>query len=72
LKKSALYRASCNSVELRLRTEPDGTGWLVITRPGAEASYVEIEDRDVPALVAEFEAIGNDVGRFNAFLSRVA
>jgi hypothetical protein len=29
-------------------------------------------DRDVPALAAEFEAIGNDPEKFNAFLSRVA
>jgi hypothetical protein len=34
--------------------------------------YVEVEDRDVPALVAEFEAIGDDVEKFSAFLSRVA
>jgi hypothetical protein len=42
----------------------------VIKRPGAEADYVEVEDRDVPALVAEFEASGNDVERFNALPSR--
>ena len=28
--------------------------------------------RDVPALLAEFQGIGDDVERFNAFLSRVA
>jgi hypothetical protein len=71
LKKSAIYRASCNGVEIRLRIEPDGA-WLVIKRPGLEASYVEIEDRDVPALVAELEAIGDDPEKFSAFLSRVA
>jgi hypothetical protein len=27
---------------------------------------------DVPALLAEFQGIGDDVERFNAFLSRVA
>jgi hypothetical protein len=37
-----------------------------------EGSYVEIEDRDVPALVAELEAIGDDLEKFSAFLSRVA
>jgi hypothetical protein len=30
------------------------------------------EIRDVPALVAEFESIGTDAERFNAFLSRFA
>jgi hypothetical protein len=28
--------------------------------------------RDVPALLAEFQRIGDDVERFNAFLGRVA
>jgi hypothetical protein len=37
-----------------------------------KARYVEVEDRDVRALIAEFEAIENDVARFNAFCSRVA
>jgi|GraSoiStandDraft_37_1057305.scaffolds.fasta_scaffold26780_1 hypothetical protein len=33
---------------------------------------VEVQDRDVPALIAEFEAIGNDVERFNAFVEAAA
>jgi hypothetical protein len=44
----------------------------VIKRPGVEASYAEVEERDVPALMAELKAIGDSVDRFNAFCSRVA
>jgi hypothetical protein len=33
LKKSVLYRASSNGVEIRLRIEPDCV-WLTIKRPG--------------------------------------
>ena len=40
-----------------VRVEPD-TAWLTIKRPGAEADYIEVEDRGVSALVAKFQAIG--------------
>jgi hypothetical protein len=50
-------------IELRLRVEPDGA-WLTIKRPGEERQYRDIPESDVPALVAEFEAIGESPERF--------
>ena len=42
----------------------------VLKRPGVEPVATKL--RDVPALVAELEAIGDDSEKFNAFLGRVA
>jgi hypothetical protein len=64
----ALYRASSNSIELRLRVEPDGA-WLTIKRPGMEAEYLDIPEPDVAAALAGFEAIGEDPEKFKAFVS---
>jgi hypothetical protein len=50
-----------------LRVEP-GEAWLTIKRPGEERQYRDIADADVPALVAEFEAIGEDLEKFRAFV----
>jgi hypothetical protein len=40
-------------------------------RPNGIALLIRSKPR-CPSLLAEFQAIGNDVERFNAFLSRVA
>ncbi len=53
-----------------VRVEPD-TAWLTIKRPGAEADYIEVADRDVSALVAEFQAIGDDREKFKTRSSAV-
>jgi hypothetical protein len=68
LKKFALYRASCLGIELRLRVEPDGNGWLVIKRPGVESQYIDIPSAEIPGVVERFIAIGEDVDRFKAFV----
>ena len=67
MKKSALYLASCNSVEIRLRVEPD-CAWLTIKQPGAEPEYHDIPQGEVAGVVEQFEAIGEDVDRFKAFV----
>jgi hypothetical protein len=67
LKKSALYLSSCNSVEIRLRVEPD-SAWLTIKRPGAESEYYDIPQGEVAGIVEQFLAIGEDVDRFKAFV----
>jgi hypothetical protein len=72
LKKIALYRASCLGIELRLRVEPDGNGWLVIKRPDTESEYHDIPSAKIAGVVERFVAIGDDPEKFSAFLSRVA
>jgi hypothetical protein len=72
LKKIALYRASCLGIELRLRVEPDGNGWLVIKRPDTESEYHDIPSPKIAGVVERFVAIGDDPEKFSAFLSRVA
>jgi hypothetical protein len=56
----------------RLRVEPDGNGWLVIKRPGAEAEYHDIAQGEVAGVVERFLAIGADVDRFKAFVNAAA
>ncbi len=65
--RSKLYRASCNGVELQLRVEPD-CAWLTIKRPGEERQYRDIAQSEVAGVVEQFEAIGEDVDRFQAFV----
>jgi hypothetical protein len=69
--RAGSHKLSPAGIEPTFRIEPDGA-WLVIRRPGLEPSYHEVQDRDVPKMIAELEAIGDSVERFNAFLSRVA
>jgi len=71
LKRSALYRASCLGIEVRLRVEPD-CAWLVAKRPGAEAEYHDIPSAEIPRIVERFLSIGEDPEKFNAFLSAAA
>ena len=66
LKRSALYRASCLGIEVRLRVEPD-CAWLVAKRPGAEAEYTDIAQREVAGVVERFLAIREDPEKFKAF-----
>jgi hypothetical protein len=67
LKKSALYLASCNLVEIWLRVEPD-CAWLTIKGPGPESEYYDIPQGEVAGIVEQFLAIGEDVDCFNAFV----
>jgi hypothetical protein len=53
-------KQSCNGIEMQLRVDP-GAAWLTIKRPGCERAY-----RDIPD---EFQAIGEDVDRFEAFVN---
>jgi hypothetical protein len=66
--RQEIYRASCNSVEVRLRVNPD-SAWIVIRRPGAEPYYRDIADDELPGLLAQYRAIGGDPGRFQAFVN---
>jgi hypothetical protein len=52
----------------RLRVEPDGNGWLVIKRPGAESEYHDIPSAEIPRIVERFLSIGEDPEKFKAFL----
>ena len=47
---------------------PDET-WLTIKRPGCERDYRDIPDGDVAATGEQFQAIGEDVEKFKAFVS---
>jgi hypothetical protein len=69
--RQRISRASCNSVEIRLRVNED-CAWIVIRRPGTEPTYRDIPDAKVGETVAAFQAIEGDPERFKAFLSRVA
>jgi hypothetical protein len=66
--KCYCFRASCNGIEMKLRVDP-GAAWLTIKRPGCEHAYRDIPDAGVAAVVEQFQAIGEDVDRFQAFLS---
>jgi len=42
---------------------------MTIKRPGCERRYYDIPEAEVAAVVDQFQAIGEDVDRFKAFLS---
>ncbi len=42
--------------------------WLTIKRPGEERQYRDIAQSEVAGVVEQFEAIGEDVDRFKAFV----
>lgn len=65
--RQEIYRASCNSVEIRLRVNPDNA-WVVIRSPGREPFYRDIEEGEVAGVLAKFLAIGKDPERFKAFV----
>jgi len=50
---------------------PDGA-WLVIRKPHSEAQYVELADSDLAKVLAEFQAMGDSVEKFEAFVNAVA
>jgi hypothetical protein len=62
------FRSSCNGIEMQLRVDP-GAAWLTIKRPGCERAYRDIPDPEVAAVVDQFQAIGEDVDRFKAFVN---
>jgi hypothetical protein len=69
--KNKIYRSSCNGVEIRIVQTP-GLTYLVVRGRGHD-HYAELPDADVGATVAEFQAIGEDPDRFQAFVNaRVA
>jgi hypothetical protein len=51
-----------------LLVHPDAA-WLTIKRPGCERDYRDIPDAEVAATVEQFQAIGEDVEKFKAFVS---
>jgi hypothetical protein len=50
---------------------PDGA-WLVIRKPHSEAQYVELADCDLAKVLAEFQAMGDSVEKFETFVNQVA
>ena len=66
---NATYRASAGGVEIRLRLNPD-VSWIVIRQAGAER-YFDIHNDQVATLIAEFQAIGDSVERFRAFVRTI-
>jgi hypothetical protein len=62
------FRASCSGVEIQLRVDPDAA-WLTIKHPGCERTCVDIPEAKVAAVVDQFQAIGEDVDRFNDFVN---
>jgi hypothetical protein len=65
--KQFCYRASCNSVEMKLRVTP-AESWIVIRARGEEPRLVDIPDSAVRETVAAFEAIGTDPAKFDDFV----
>jgi hypothetical protein len=53
---------------MQLRVDP-GAAWLTIKRPGCERAYRDIPEAQIAAVVEQFQAIGEDVDRFEAFVS---
>jgi hypothetical protein len=68
---NAIYRASCNGVEIRIVQTPD-RAYLAIRKPHSEPSYRELADGEVGQVLSDFEAIGEDPEKFAAFCRRVA
>jgi hypothetical protein len=68
--KQFCYRASCNSVEMKLRVTP-AESWIVIREKGEEPRLVDIPDAAVRETVAAFEAIGTDPAKFDDFVRSV-
>ena len=69
--KIKIYRSSCDGVEIRIVQTP-GLTYLVV-RGRVHDHYAELPDADVGATVEEFQAIGEDPDRFQAFVNaRVA
>jgi hypothetical protein len=68
--RQAVFRASCEGVQVRLRVNPDES-WIIIRRPGAEPFYADIPQDQVAAVLAELEAIGEDPEKFKAFVSTI-
>jgi hypothetical protein len=66
--KNAIYRSSCNGIEIRLVITPD-VAYLAIRKPHSEPSYRELAEGDVAKVLAEFQNIGTDVQRFEAFVN---
>jgi hypothetical protein len=68
--KQFCYRASCNSVEIRLRVNPDAA-WIILKRPGNAAHYIDLDDQDVDAVVARFNQIGDSPALFDDFVRSI-
>jgi hypothetical protein len=66
--RQEIYRASCNSVEVRLRVNPD-SAWIVVRRPGAGPYYRDIADNELSGLLEQYRAIGGDPQKFAAFVN---
>jgi len=66
--KNRIYRSSGFGIEIRLSVTPDGN-WLVIRRPGVEPYYRDIPEAELDAVVGEFQAIGEDPAKFQAFVN---
>lgn len=66
--RNAIWRSSCNGTEIRLSVQRGSGAVLKIKRPGMPETWIEIDIADVGATVEEFQAIGEDLEKFRAFV----
>lgn len=59
---------TCNGITVHLRINPD-VAWMTIERRGCGRELIEIADKDVAGVKAEFDAIGGDPEKFMAFVN---
>jgi hypothetical protein len=67
--QNAIFRASCRATEIKLSIQRGSGAVLTIKRPRTETQGIEIPEQDVATLVAEFQAIGEDPEKFEAFVN---
>ena len=65
--KNAIYRSSCNGVEIRISVTLTALG-LSFGGRGVEPYYRDIPEAELAALVEAFESIGTDAEKFKAFV----
>jgi hypothetical protein len=69
--RQQVFRCSSGGTEIRLRVNAGDQSWCIIKRAGAPADYVDLEDKEVDAVVARFNAIGTDPAKFDAFVRNI-
>ena len=65
----AVWRASSKGTEIRLSIHRDTGAILKIKRPGIPETRVEIDLGNVGSTVDQFQAIGGDPAKFQAFVN---
>lgn len=64
------FRMSSGGVMVRLRVNDVGGSWITIDDPRrGEPYYADIPESEIGGVLARFQAIDGDPGRFEAFVS---